>query len=142
MSIQPLCQSLLLHGLRAATEHLLWTTYSLSNSIAVSKAMICSWSFLYVLHNALEIAQQRRGKPFEPSGGRSPDYQKEVTSQMDSNSFCLQEGTSSTPSRWGGDTQISNLSAHFQRRNFIWNFTGNWIALTALCLWVKKEVKI
>lgn len=54
-----------------ATEHLLWTTYSLSNSMAVSKAMICYWSFLYVLHNALEIAQ-RRGKAFEPSWRKIP----------------------------------------------------------------------
>lgn len=54
-----------------ATEHLLWTTYSLSNSTAVSKAMMCYWSFLYVLHNALEIAQ-RKGEAFEPSRGKIP----------------------------------------------------------------------
>lgn len=141
MSIQPLCQSLLLHGLCAATEHLLWTTYSLSNSIAVSKAMICSWSFLRVLHNAFEIAQQSRGKPFELSGGRSPDYQKKVTLQMDSNSSCfLKEGTSSIPFRWGSDTQISYFTAHFHKGIlFEISLAIKWHRLPNICGWMKEE---
>lgn len=99
-----------------ATEHLLWTTYSLSNSIAVSKAMICSWSFLYVLHNALELRNKEEGRPLNPVG-----EDPLITRKMLLCRWIQVIPTSSRrapaphPVGEGGDTQISYLTARFQK---------------------------